>query len=415
MNTRINEKQMPRYGIITPTFKDHFCYISKYLQSASKNIVDKEDVLFIFTISRDERLDFNKIIRNYEDDLNIKVYYFEQLLKKNNIEGKPSYLLDKYGKYSYQTLKKFYTMLERDCKKYLVLDSESMWMRSVRIDEIFKSYFRNPYLCGSVLESDNMSEFTYGVMNNADFILEFKCDYWFLETFTWFYEINILDDMFARYGTPYQIIQRVYNRNGKDPGVFEIILYSNYIYINRERYGYKIINVAEELKQYLDDRLFQGYMEQYYEEYEGNCGLIERVMSLLNVENINPLICMLKDLNIGIIRSDCSLKMLRIQKEFYDNMKPFVLAASQDHFFGENASKKYLADYILSRVRRKRKIWQRECVHQILYRISPAYRSNCHINATLIRMEHTMNQFLSDCEKIIEDRGYTDMGGGNFK
>ena len=111
-----------KYAIITPTFKPHFKYIKKYLESFNKLVLDKDKIEIIFTISRNEENDFKEIIKKYPN-INSKLILFENLLEEYNIPYTPDELLKKYKKFTFQTLKKFYTMLNSDAEFFLVLDS----------------------------------------------------------------------------------------------------------------------------------------------------------------------------------------------------------------------------------------------------------------------------------------------------
>lgn len=201
--------------------------------------------------------------------------------------------------------------------------------------------------------------------------------------------------MFQKHGSPFQIIDRVYRKNGKNPGVFEIILYNNFIYLNNARYQYSIVNSNELLKNYLSEQQYKAYLERYYQKYVGNCGLLERVMDLLDRDNKDAIIRLFNDYKLEIVRSDCDIKSYRLQKRFLEKVDVYILAASQDHFFGENGSKKYIWNIVYRHAKDKINIFQRNAIHKILYKISPAYRSNCHINVTLLRMEAKLNEIYS--------------------
>ena len=133
-------------GIITPTFEPHFKFVLKYLDSAEKYITDPENITFYFTVSEGDVEKLSKLLVNYKNKLNIKVLCFDELLRKHNVPYGDKKLLLKYGKFSYQTLKKFYTMLESDCDQMLVLDSESMFINKTNINQMFDNFFSSPFI-----------------------------------------------------------------------------------------------------------------------------------------------------------------------------------------------------------------------------------------------------------------------------
>lgn len=63
-----------RRAIITPTFKKHFCFIKKYLNSFDKYLLDR-DFPICFIIAKSENKDFEKLISKYKKSLNIKVFF----------------------------------------------------------------------------------------------------------------------------------------------------------------------------------------------------------------------------------------------------------------------------------------------------------------------------------------------------
>ena len=191
-----------KYSIITPTYKGHFKYIEKYLKSINKYLLDKRDVSLIFTISKDEEKEFNQIIKPYTNSLNIEVLIFEDLLSHFNIQKSPNLLLEKYKKFSFQTLKKFYTMLYSNSDYFLVLDSESMFVKSTTIKKHFENFIKNPFITASDLSEIQIDNFKEGVIENINNLIGKQSNKWFLENFVWFYDKKILNDMFSSLGQP---------------------------------------------------------------------------------------------------------------------------------------------------------------------------------------------------------------------
>ena len=98
-------------GIITPTFEPHFKFVDKYLESAMEFLEDPNEVTFFFTVSEKEIDKLESLIAKYKSKLNLKILSFENILKHFDVPYTNWELLNKYEKFSYQTLKKFYTML----------------------------------------------------------------------------------------------------------------------------------------------------------------------------------------------------------------------------------------------------------------------------------------------------------------
>lgn len=326
--------------IITPTYINHFHFIEKYLASAEKYILDPENITICFIINYDENLDFSRIIAPFTNKLDIKVFFFEEILSQNKIDSKPNELLEHYGKFSFQTLKKLYAILTIPGERFLILDSESMWIRPTRMNELFDSYFSNPFICGSNLSKRKLTHPALMQINrNIDCIFSSESKYWFLENFIWFYDKNILIDLIKYYGTPIEIIQKSKENNVDDIyklGVFEIILYHRFIYENKDTYKYKFIDIDAVLQQTLSPNLLNKFLDMFYADCNGGNGVLEMALRYLDNNNIDLLENLFVNNRFNIIRCDMGYNKYWHQRRFIKNVKPNILAASQDHLFGVN-------------------------------------------------------------------------------
>lgn len=365
-----------RYNIITPTYEGHFCYIDKYLKSFSKYVEDKEEIGIYFTINKNEEIAFSKIIVPYKKELNIHVVIFEDVLKHFNISATPQQLLERYGRFSFQTLKKFYTILYSKAEKALVLDSESMWVRKVAMKDEFEKFFSDPFISCSEIRKDLINGFVKEIVANVNTILDMECNKWFLENFVWYYDINILKALFAQYGMPIEIVEEVHKSTKykkERPGVFEIVLYHQYIYKNVEKYNYKVINVNEECRKYLSEEQFSEYRYNFYERFKGGNGLAEHAMLFLTKNNVDAISKLFINNRYNIIRCESSDENYKYQKQFFKKVQPVILAASQNHNFGINKK-------VFNRNKRKRvlrivlPVRLRGWLKKRFYDFSPNYR-----------------------------------------
>lgn len=339
-------------AIITPTYKGHFAFAERYLESCVKYIEDRLDITFVFTISSSEKKDFDELVKPYIKDLKIEVLFFEELLKKYDVKYTPDELLFKYGKYSYQTLKKFYTLLDVEFDQMLVLDTESMFVRTTNVTELFDEYYKHPFVSYSnVNDLMLVSQFKIDLITNINFALGLDGRNWFLENFVWFYEKQIIEDLAEEYGSPMDIVDRIYQHATTyhmDPSCFEVNLFQGYIFKNAQRYNYEVINVSEQLNKYLGVKEFDRYMREYRTTYNGECGVAERMMDFLSEENVESLADMCHDLRYRIIRCEySSFENIELQKKFMGIAKPNILAASQRHLFGCNDNRKLRFRYLV--------------------------------------------------------------------
>lgn len=328
-----------KYCLITPTYREHFKYIQYYLASFEKYAIHKETIDIVFVIEKDDLHKFRTELQMSNREIKCTVLVFEEILKKFGLKNFPKDLLDNYGKYAYQTLKKYYAMLYLPYEKYLVLDSESMCIRPTDMQKLFTDFFENPFISGSEINEEKLGEIKRNVCMCTDYLLDFKSDKWFLENFNWFYDKAILTDLFNELGSPFDIVCRAQEAGKKGlfkPYVFEICLYQNYIYKNNNKYNYRIINTTNLCKEYLGNRKFDDYLKRYYERFGGEGGLLEFVYNLLSKENIEDLASMMRENRFHIMRCENTSCLPALQRRFIKITKPYILASSQSHAWGIN-------------------------------------------------------------------------------
>ena len=332
---------MPKYAIITPTYISHFKYIPHYLDSFSSHVIDKENFTIYFIISKSEDESFNKILKVYTK-LNIVVLYVEDLFEKYGIDEKPEDFLEKYGRFTFQTAKKFLGILEAKEEKSLILDSESMFIKKAFYKELFDNFFkyRVIHVSKSKLEDFGI-EFTKQMRKNIEYILSYQSNFYPFENYMWFYEKHIIKEMFDRYGAFGEIVSRLYkhNKDLQKPilekyGIFEIHLYLNYINKYNSSYSYTFIDVQTLFEKYFDNDSIKAYLDKYKSSPLYGVGLLEHCLTLMDKKNYRGFAKLFKENNFNIIRCDYSdLTNYRIQKEFMGYVKPYILACSQEHAF----------------------------------------------------------------------------------
>lgn len=335
-----------KYAIITPTYINHFQFIDTYLKSFDTFVENKKDIPIFFTISKTEEKVFNKIINKYKTNLSIHVLFIEDLFKENKINETPDEYLAKYGRFTFQTAKKFLTMLHIDAEKFLVLDCESMWIKKTNMMQLFDDYFSHPFVIASDIDAKRRKDLCFNQMlDNIYYLLNIKTDKkWFIEHFMWYYEKNILLTMFKEYGSFKQLVASLYEKNKNLNmindlrfGIFEIVLYYAYLYQNAAKYRYKVINLNKVMHKYLLSAQYEKYLDRQNKRLNGSCGLIEHSLILTDNQNNKALAQIFTELGLNIIRCDYSdLQNFSLQKQFIDIVQPNILAASQNHYFGLN-------------------------------------------------------------------------------
>jgi hypothetical protein len=306
-----------------------------YLESFDAYVTDKRSVSIWFTVLRAEMDDFAKIAAPFTDRIDLRVVSFEDVLAKFGISESPDILLAECGKFSFQTLKKFYTMLYSDADRFLVLDSESMWVRPTDMKKMFDDFFAAPFVSGSDLRKrPPLSKFSLDVVEASNELLGSTVPYWFLENFVWFYDRAILRDLIKG---EKEFLKAVKRLSSGRTGVFEIQLYQAFVWLNREKYGYRFNDCMERLEEALGKNAADKYLAEFHRYFEGNCGIMEHAMLLLDKRNTVPLATLFKNLRFDVIRCN-RMERYPLQRRFMGIVQPAILAASQEHLFGLNAA-----------------------------------------------------------------------------
>lgn len=325
-------------AIITPTYRGHFQYIPYYLESFRKYVTDRDKVPIYFTVGGDEYFEFCKLIHPYTDDLQIHVLTLEMILEHFGVKENPNQLLEKYGRFSFQTLKKFYTMLYVSKSQYLVLDSESVWIAPTSMREEFEEFFQAPFVPYSPFALRGENGPAKPATANVEKLLDYTTSRWYIECFSWFYDKRILKKLFDELGGPMEAVKAVYqfeNRrnSGGHVGLMEIILYTTYL---EKQYSdqYRFIDIYSEVQHVLNEKEFYKCIHDTDVLYRGECGVAEHISRFLTEKNWKVLAELYKRNHFNIIRCETeSGEDYELQKKFLAAADIKILAASQDHRF----------------------------------------------------------------------------------
>lgn len=330
-------------AIITPTFSGHFCFIEPYLRSFSEYLEDKNFPIY-FIINKNEGLSFSKIIHKYEDILNINVIYLEDIFCKYKITESPESALEKYGRLSFQTLKKFYAARYIDADQWLFLDSETMLIKPINMNSIFEEYFSDPHFFVSRVadRQKNFNDgFTYEFLCAVDSLLGKKPDFWSIESYEWFYDRKIFNDMISDLGEPIDII-RNYKMPGKFPnveGILEALMYYQYILYNN-KYDYKVFIIEDELEKFLGKEPYKKLKRTFDNSPFSICGFLEVCSFYIDKSMAEGFSEFLNYHKIRILRiEDPKVNNAEAQVTFVQKSGVSVCPSSQHHIFGINDTK----------------------------------------------------------------------------
>lgn len=347
-----------RRAVITPTFSGHFENVIEMLKSFVWFVKKPTSVAFVFTIDKEEIAYFNELVRPLVGRVNFEVYSTEAVFEFCGIKDTPAEILKKYGKFSFQTLKKFCTMKFVPYEQFLILDSETSFCDDFSFDDMFEKYFADPFISGSDMKKrkGNVSWFTQGAAGNIEYLIDEKNLPWFLENFVWFYSKEILRELEWEHGSFFEMVKRAFERQGAPSiDVFEIQLYHGYLYKNRERLGYRYIDVDAELRKALSPLAYSRYMQELHDIFDGNCGVLERAFTLVNPDNVNELGNLIRSLEFDVVRCDEPRSNYSVQLKLFNLVKPKILAASQDHWLGWRRQEKLKNHF---EEKRRAQIWE---------------------------------------------------------
>jgi len=252
------------YSIIISTYFPHFYRVKKFIESCNKFVqdIDKLNIICV-TSSNKECLE----LIDYLDDVkwNIKIVSIDNIIKSLfnvDISGDELYrrLYDNIsqGKWSFQAVKKLLGLYYSENRFNLVVDSESLFIRQCKIEDIFTNFFEKEKYYFYTNNDDNAEypKMSYAtLMENCNIILRTNYKpYYFWEVGNWFFDKNILNDMKDH-------IEKINNKSLLDvllqiKPIFEFPLYEWFIYHFNEKYNYNFICVNEEIKKYLKNNTF---------------------------------------------------------------------------------------------------------------------------------------------------------------
>jgi hypothetical protein len=320
-----------KYCILTPTFSGHFQFLPKYL--------DKHEGEICFIINASENVGLQKIISKFKD-LNIRVIFFENLLREFGIPWDPGHLLHHYGKFTFQSLKKILGMLHlKEYRYFGVFDSETMWMRPVSMATMIEDFFKDPYIFYSHVNQRKITgrsntEASAGI----NFLLKMDCQYWFVEQFVRFWDVQVFKDIQAAHGSYYDLAQdlKIWETSqGYSQGIFESMLYDQWVLYHLDTYGYRAIDLDAEFEKFLPTDVREDYYTRFEHTYRGRCGLTENICPLLTPSNRDYIVQMFKSWNIQVLRiEDSTASYFKECKFFYEALQPIMITCSQQHNFG---------------------------------------------------------------------------------
>lgn len=243
---------MSRNCILISSYHDHKPYLDKFLYTIQKNTPNNLPIYIV--ISKDDESEFT-MCKNLLNNVNLIIFSkIVELLDDKIIDE--DILLKEYGKYNYQSLKKYYGLYylfySNIYDNIIIFDSESIIVKNIDVNNLINKYIEDPFLIYSETDNKNNVLHTQVDLATRDIIKIQEPVGWFLEYYLWIYEKKLFTD-FMQY-----IIQQ-HEKSMIDvfkqyDNIFFEILYQLFIYKNNIKYKYNIINFSNYIeRQYQDD------------------------------------------------------------------------------------------------------------------------------------------------------------------
>ncbi|KAF4511830.1 hypothetical protein G6O67_001038 [Ophiocordyceps sinensis] len=301
-----------RYAVFLPTYVDHFSLAVDFFQSLRCLCLDHAEINFYVIVSDTaEARDFRQQLDNLKpcehsfgrwgvprsnvggpiphvNILNIYDLLPDQLKSPDVTPSDTSKVLERHGKYAYQSVKKMAPAVLIDYDYGLWIDSESIAVRPFRFRETFEAAIRVPTVWRSRMCNTDMMR---DLMANAAKVLGRSVDSfgpaaWLLESTQWIIEKAVIMDMVqhveAAHDRPFWAI---YSENGLP---FEILLYNLHIWARKMETVDTIFSkymVLETEREMLRFGIAPAFPEI---EFQMGTGFLERSSSLLKHASVQP-------------------------------------------------------------------------------------------------------------------------------
>lgn len=342
------------YALVTPTFIGHFRFISKYIESVEKYCKDKDQFVQYFVIGREEYYIFRNIIDQYRNTINIKILFIEDLFQNYKISISPDNFLKKYGKYTFQTIKKILTLLDIKERYSLLVDSEGMFISETKVSELFKKYFSKPWITYSNIElRRKRGDVLARITELNSYLLKSNDKLWYVEQCNWFIDRTILEDMLLYFEGIHGLLVKMELAKAKNKiftnEIFEGMLYYGWIKKNNEKYHYREIDLDKEFSDSFTPKELNIYENQFYRKYNGEAGIFEFVANLITGQNKQMIFKIIDKMKPSIFRFESTdFNQFNLQNQIIKKYNIKLLACSQDHLFGLNYSRyKYIYKFFM--------------------------------------------------------------------
>lgn len=232
---------MAKNCILISSYGEHFCYLLRFLYTIR---LTPNNIPIYVIVNEKEKEKFKKI-----ETMNSMVHIISFSHIVHMLDGdvpEEDKLLDKIGKYNYQSLKKYYGIyylfFSGTYENIIIFDSETMIIREIDIDAVIEQYLLHPFLIYS--EHTGATKSLHDdVVRNTQMLLKTNDKHWFLEYYLWIYEKNIFMNFMCHFVSKYD--KSMISLLSECDDMFIENLYQSFICKNESMHKYELINIDD--------------------------------------------------------------------------------------------------------------------------------------------------------------------------
>ncbi|WP_206245244.1 hypothetical protein [Novosphingobium terrae] len=247
-----------RYTITVPTYERHFSRFHDFIESINLYCADKNLLDIIVVVESHNVLHIETMALQFPE-LNVRTVTTEHSLEIFNINERPSRFLSRVGKFTFQSIKKFGGLLHSATQWAIVLDSETLFVKSFSIADLVQTYAANPYVFYTKTDrrgDEWRNSLVDNVTTQCSSIME--CDHPgrnYMELIFWFFDVSKVHAFMARHGS--DLNSFLASANPSMP-IFENIMI--YIFLQNNYEGeYNFVDFEEAWRSTVSPEIAQRY------------------------------------------------------------------------------------------------------------------------------------------------------------
>jgi len=296
--------------LLIPIYPPHFHLVGQFLDSVEKFIIDKENININYITTQSCDNEPLKLILAKYKWLSYKIISIEEILESYSIKESPLPINIVTDKFSYVSIKHWFGARYCTEDQLLIVDSESLIIKSTSWEYIFNNFFSNKIVFSSDLNFIGTSEMRQ-IVSESLAIVDPENKYpesrnkWTWEYGGWFVEKQLVNEYF-------DYIEKKHNQNAlitmNKTAIFGSIPYWQYIDMFKPG-SYLFVNTEGALNNFR--------LSDFYKKYHNRgSGIIEHLLHGLDESNYIKLQDFVNYYGLNFVRTDTDFKDFNLVKKF---------------------------------------------------------------------------------------------------